>query len=70
MAGRFWAQQKMDRLALFELEDEEAHRQILTLGRKYTIVSSNTSLIVLDLLEQVRALLLYTFSPFISSSVQ
>jgi hypothetical protein len=48
---RFWAQRKIDELALFP-EETENEKVILDLGRKFSIVTPTTSIIVLEELEQ------------------
>jgi len=48
---RFWAQRKIDHLQLFP-EIPENNQEITNLGRKYTLVTPNTSIIVLEELKQ------------------
>jgi len=48
-AARFWAQQKVDELSVFP---EKNHDQLLALGREFCIVTPNTSLMVLERLDQ------------------
>eukprot|EP01130_Rhizamoeba_saxonica_P003984 TRINITY_DN1648_c0_g1_i2.p1 TRINITY_DN1648_c0_g1~~TRINITY_DN1648_c0_g1_i2.p1 ORF type:complete len:1848 (-),score=481.97 TRINITY_DN1648_c0_g1_i2:78-5597(-) len=51
LVSRFWAQRKIDQLALFP-EIEGNDDLITEIGRKFSIVTSNTSLIVLEKLKQ------------------
>jgi len=51
LVPRFWAQRYVDQLSLFpEIEGNE--KKILEIGRKYSIVTPNTSFIVLETLDQ------------------
>ena len=47
--GRLWAQQAIEALEVFP---EENHEQILSLGRQFGIVTSSSSLLVLETLAQ------------------
>jgi Ca-activated chloride channel family protein len=49
MVPRFWAQQKVAELAVFP---EENRLELLALGRRHNLVTPNTSLLVLETLEQ------------------
>jgi len=51
LVPRFWAQRKIDELRLFP-EIPENENLVLELGKKYSIVTPNTSIIVLEKLEQ------------------
>jgi hypothetical protein len=48
---RFWAQRKIDELLLFP-DVKENESMLNQLGRKYSLVTPNTSLIVLETLDQ------------------
>jgi len=49
LLARFWAQMKVDELAVFP---ERNHEELLRLGRDYGLVTPGTSLIVLERLDQ------------------
>ena len=51
LLARFWAQKKLDHLQLMP-EGEEKKKLVLNLGREYGIVTSETSFIIMDTLEQ------------------
>ena len=49
LASKFWAKQRLQRLALFP---EENRQELLELGRRYGLVTPSTSLLVLENVEQ------------------
>jgi len=49
LVPRFWAQRKVNDLALFP---DRTHKQMTALGRRYGLVTPGTSLLVLETLEQ------------------
>eukprot|EP01114_Cavostelium_apophysatum_P023555 TRINITY_DN890_c0_g1_i4.p1 TRINITY_DN890_c0_g1~~TRINITY_DN890_c0_g1_i4.p1 ORF type:complete len:1759 (-),score=363.22 TRINITY_DN890_c0_g1_i4:29-5305(-) len=51
VVARFWAARKVDEIQL-ETESEESKKLLLEIGRKFRLVTSDTSLIVLETLEQ------------------
>jgi len=52
MIARSWAQNKINDILLINNDEESQNQQLLKLGRKYNLVTPNSSLIVLENLDQ------------------